>query len=204
MSAPEELPLAGTVVVLRDAPSGIEVLLIRRPDRGTFPGAWVFPGGKVEDADRRSGAAEVDDARRAGIRETFEEVGLVTGGLVPWSLWHPPAEAPVRIRTWFFVAADPGGELRPFADEVAGAVWVSPAEGLARHGAGEWILFPPTWLTLHQLSAFADVGSVIGAAGATRVFRTRVVDTLEGREFRWGGDRLVTGSLPWRFIADPA
>ena len=193
--------MAGTVVLLRPAPTAFEVLLIRRPDRGSFSGAWVFPGGKVEPDDRAPGAAEAEDARRAGIRETREEIGLAIDGLVPWSQWHPPVEAPVRIRTWFFLAVDPGGELRLSADEVVRAEWVTPAEGLARHGAGEWTLFPPTWLTLHQLSAFADADSALAAADATRLFRTRVVETPAGREFHWGEDRLETGTLPWRFTA---
>ncbi|WP_067353571.1 NUDIX hydrolase [Microbacterium hydrocarbonoxydans] len=199
MTEPEDLPVAGTVVLLRPASTGFQVLLIRRPDRGSFPGAWVFPGGKVEGGDRLPGASEADDARRAGIRETLEETGLAIDGLVPWSQWHPPAEVPVRIRTWFFLARDPGGELHPAPDEVVSAEWVSPAEGLARHGAGEWTLFPPTWVSLHRLSAFGDVDSALAAAGATRLFRTRIVETPAGREFRWGEDRLETGTLPWRF-----
>ena len=44
---------AATVVVVRDAPLGIEVLLLRRAERGDLnSGAWVFPGGLVDAADR--------------------------------------------------------------------------------------------------------------------------------------------------------
>ena len=39
------IPVAATVVLLRDATRGVEVLMIERPDRGSFAGAWVFPGG---------------------------------------------------------------------------------------------------------------------------------------------------------------
>jgi len=40
---------AATVVLLRDGERGVEVLLAERPrDRGSFAGAWVFPGGAVE------------------------------------------------------------------------------------------------------------------------------------------------------------
>ncbi len=71
MSAPESsLPVAGTVVVRRAADPGFELLLMRRPDRGSFAGAWVFPGGKVEPGDVREGDDEAEDARRAAIRET--------------------------------------------------------------------------------------------------------------------------------------
>ena len=51
MTPAVDLPLAGTVVVLRDGALGAEVLLMRRPDRGSFAGGWAFPGGKVEAAD---------------------------------------------------------------------------------------------------------------------------------------------------------
>lgn len=42
---------AATVVPLRDGPDGIEVLLLRRGQRGAFAGLWVFPGGRVEAVD---------------------------------------------------------------------------------------------------------------------------------------------------------
>ena len=43
---------SGTVVVLRDAEPGLEVLLLQRASRDGGAGPWVFPGGKVEPADR--------------------------------------------------------------------------------------------------------------------------------------------------------
>lgn len=201
MSSPDEsLPVAGTVVLLRAADPGFEVLLIRRPDRGSFAGAWVFPGGKVEPADRRIGEAESDDARRAGIRETREEVGLAVADLVPLSEWRPPLEAPTRIRTWFFLAMAPAAEPVASADEVAELTWASPADALARHAAGEWVLFPPTWITLHQLTGFVDAASALSSAGAAQLFQTRVLDTDAGRAFAWEQGRLEAGTLPWRFV----
>ncbi|MFS0852446.1 NUDIX domain-containing protein [Microbacterium sp. 179-I 3D4 NHS] len=200
MSHPERLPVAGTVVLLRPAVEGFDVLLVRRPDRGSFAGAWVFPGGKVEDDDRRPGAAEADDARRAGIRETAEEVGLAIDDLRVLSEWHPPIEAPTRIRTWFFLAPAPDIEPSPAPDEVADLAWVRPAEALARHASGEWTLFPPTWLTLHQLSAFGDAESALAAAGVPSLFRTRVLETDLGRVFAWDQGRLDATRLPWRFV----
>ncbi len=200
MSTPDEaLPVAGTVVLLRAADQGFQVLLIRRPDRGSFAGAWVFPGGKVEPADRRAGEAESDDARRAGIRETREEVGLAIDDLVPLSQWRPPVEAPTRIRTWFFLASAPDDEPVPSVDEVAEIAWVSPAEALAQHGAGEWVLFPPTWITLHQLTGFVDAESALSSAGVPQLFQTRVLDTDAGRVFAWEQGQLAAGTLPWRF-----
>ncbi|PRB64842.1 NUDIX domain-containing protein [Microbacterium sp. MYb45] len=194
------LPVAGTVVLLRAADPGFEVLLMRRPDRGSFAGAWVFPGGKVEPADRRDGDEEVEDACRAAIRETFEEVGVVVEELVAFSQWHPPVEAPTRIRTWFFLAAAPAADPSPAEDEVAAIAWVRPAEALARHGAGEWMLYPPTWITLHQLSAFTDAASALASGGAVQLFQTRVLGSGVAQAFAWEQGRLEAGELPWRFV----
>jgi 8-oxo-dGTP pyrophosphatase MutT (NUDIX family) len=71
---------AASLVLVRDGVGSVEVLMGRRPDRGTFGGAWVFPGGVVEEADRDAdltGLASVDGAwRAAAIRETAEETGI--------------------------------------------------------------------------------------------------------------------------------
>ncbi len=200
MDAPDDLPVAGTVVLLRDGGGGLEVLLMRRPDRGSFAGGWVFPGGKVDDEDRRPGESEIDDARRAGIREVAEEVGLEVSGLVPLSTWHPPVEAPTRIRTWFFLAQAPTAPAVPSPAEVDEIAWSSPAAALARHASGEWTLFPPTWVTLHRLASYDDARSALAAAGAPALFRTRVIEREGGRDFAWEQGILDTRELPWRFV----
>ncbi len=86
---------AATLVVVRDAAVGIEVLLLRRAERGDHnSGAWVFPGGMVEPGDRlcHPRCAGLDDASAsaqlglprggldhyvAAVRECFEEAGLL-------------------------------------------------------------------------------------------------------------------------------
>ncbi|MDR6866394.1 8-oxo-dGTP pyrophosphatase MutT (NUDIX family) [Microbacterium resistens] len=206
-----ELPVAGTAVILRDGATGPEVLLMRRPDRGSFASAWVFPGGKVEEGDRLPGATERDDAARAAVRESAEEVGLRIADPVPLSCWSPPAEVRPRIRTWFFLAHDPGGALAPSSGEVEEAVWMSPITALAAHAAGSLLLVPPTWVTLHALSVAADVDAVFAAAGEIEVRHTRLRRTEEGTMHYWEGDeehdggivgarhRLVAEGLPWRY-----
>jgi len=213
----DDLPLAGTAVLLRDGAAGLEVLMIERPDRGSFAGAWVFPGGGLEQIDRMPGAEIVDDARRTAARETAEEVGLTVDpdALVPLSRWTPPpvppAGAPKRIRTWFYVGAGADAALTLSADEVVTASWVSPAAVLARHARGEIRLYPPTWVTLHGLTAHADVAAALEAArdAAPRMFATMI----RGRVFVWEPDvacdesvelaasgprhRLHAETLPW-------
>lgn len=98
---------AATVTLVRDAPRGLEVLMLQRSHSLAFmPGVHVFPGGALDGADESpelySLCAGLDDAaasrilgvERAGlaywiaaIRETFEEAGILLaydagGGIV--------------------------------------------------------------------------------------------------------------------------
>ena len=206
----DDLPVAGTAVILRDAAEGIEVLLLRRPDRGSFAGAWVFPGGMVEPGDRVAGADESEDAGRAAVRETAEEVGLAVERLALVSCWVPPTGIAKRVRTWFFAAADPGGAIRPAVDEVVETRWLTPEAALAARDAGEIALLPPTWRTLHALRGSTGVEAVLAQVGDPVVFRTRFEPTKAGMLFFWDGDelagapqgardRLIAEDPVWRF-----
>ena len=87
---------AATVMLVRDASSGVEVFLMERSAHGMFGGLHVFPGGKVDDADhaKRWGtlsrgpddatASEILGVDEGGlsywvacIRECFEEAGVL-------------------------------------------------------------------------------------------------------------------------------
>jgi len=82
---------AATVLLLRDGPEGLEVLMTRRSLQASFaPGAYVFPGGGIEPADAASHAiahrrATQSDQRLtqaiAAIRESFEELGVLLAKL---------------------------------------------------------------------------------------------------------------------------
>jgi 8-oxo-dGTP pyrophosphatase MutT (NUDIX family) len=88
------------VILARDVPGGFEVLLLQRhPDSRFSPGAFAFPGGRVEPADaetgieaRCRGLGRADAARHlpdvepperaigfwvAALREAFEEASLL-------------------------------------------------------------------------------------------------------------------------------
>jgi 8-oxo-dGTP pyrophosphatase MutT (NUDIX family) len=72
---------AATILLVRDGPTGLEVLMVRRHGKSSFaPGALVFPGGKVDAADAElARACRADDLlpyRVAAIRETWEEAGI--------------------------------------------------------------------------------------------------------------------------------
>jgi recombination protein RecT len=93
---------AATVLLLRDSPQGVQVLMTRRATTASFaPGAYVFPGGGIEADDqsyasnqhqgdtntskyatnlvasRDSQTPEQISWALAAIRESFEELGIV-------------------------------------------------------------------------------------------------------------------------------
>jgi 8-oxo-dGTP pyrophosphatase MutT (NUDIX family) len=77
----EAIP-AATLIVVRERPSGPpELLMVERAGGMAFAaGAWVFPGGRIDEADRRFGdAAGVDPAVVTAIRETLEETAVPVG-----------------------------------------------------------------------------------------------------------------------------
>lgn len=213
---------AATVVILRDGPHGVEVLLLERHTRGSFPGAWAFPGGRVdpEDAlpDDPSEAQQAPLAvRRAAVRETLEETNLALGAdsLVDLSVWVPPQRAEKRLRTWFFLTADPGTEVRLNDGEHVAFAWVSPAAALERHAAGEMTLFPPTWVTLHGLLGAETTALALADAAAREpeLYASLQLMAEDGRveAVLWSGDaqygnpastgparhRLRMAGLPW-------
>lgn len=198
--ADPRIPVAATAILARDAVGGPEVLLIERPDRGSFAGAWVFPGGKLEPGDAADGASEEENARRAGVRETAEETGLRIDprGLVTLSCWDPPPGLPLRIRTWFFLGPAPQGSLTLSPDEAVAARWLHPADVLAAHGRGELTLYPPTWVTLYGLADRTDVADMLDAArlGGLRRFETVARRGPQGPVLLWREDAEYDPETP--------
>jgi 8-oxo-dGTP pyrophosphatase MutT (NUDIX family) len=133
-------------MLLRDGSAGLEVYLQRRHAGMSFGGAWVFPGGRIDDADadpaidalwdgpsppawaERLGMP-VDQARGAvvaGCRETLEEAGVLLADR------ELPAEAVAEARRALL-----GGE--PFA-ALLDRAGVRLATGLLRYWA--WWITP--------------------------------------------------------------
>jgi 8-oxo-dGTP pyrophosphatase MutT (NUDIX family) len=79
----EAIPAATLVVMRERSGEQPELLMVERTRRMAFAGgAMVFPGGRVDDDDRRlaEGFTEPDAAFRiAAIRETLEETGIPVG-----------------------------------------------------------------------------------------------------------------------------
>jgi 8-oxo-dGTP pyrophosphatase MutT (NUDIX family) len=112
--APADARNAATVMIVRNASAeGVEVLMLKRPQAMKFAaGAYVFPGGSVDDADygTADGQAEIPwhgpsaeefGARLgaapglaralvcAAVRETFEEAGILLAGPVAGDIAVP-------------------------------------------------------------------------------------------------------------------
>ena len=124
---PEPIP-AAAVAFVRDAERGIEVYLSRRPAHFRYyPGAFVFPGGRVDRTDT--------DIRATARREVFEEIGIEidTERLVPLRNIHTSAHAgPVyHMLTYAYLVE---GEFRTSLneEEVEEEMWINAHEAIAR------------------------------------------------------------------------
>lgn len=125
---------SATICLLRDGADGIEVMMGKRSSAAKFMAdAWVFPGGRVDDADGARAAELItgdnDPAQLpwilAALRETVEEAGI-------W-LTDPPRSEALAGRDVFEVLHHNRevfqAEARYFAN------WVTPADLPIRYDA---------------------------------------------------------------------
>src|SRR3954447_16056268 len=180
MAGSEPRP-AATLILLRHGgrhtERGLEALMVQRnPGARFMPGAWVFPGGAVDDADR--GSAEGPDADEVAHvecarRELGEEAGIGLDGdaeLLPWSRWITPEVVPIRFDTRFYIALAPAhASPEPDGEEVVDATWLAPGDAIERHRAGEFELSFPTIKHLEGLLEYASADDAIAAARGREV-----------------------------------
>ncbi len=96
-----------------------------------------------------------------------EDLRLEVGDVHYVSHWITPELAPRRYDTRFFVAAAPPGQVATHDDlETIDAIWVRPADALARHAAGEIDLLPPTVANLSALEPHATSTEVMAWASS--------------------------------------
>ncbi|HWP41809.1 MAG TPA: NUDIX domain-containing protein [Blastocatellia bacterium] len=118
---------AAAVAFVRDSDRGIEVYLSRRPAHFRYyPGAFVFPGGRLDEEDA--------DLKATARREVKEEVGVDIDPdrlVLLRDIHTSPAAGPVYHMLTFVYPVET--ELTTFMnpDEVEEEVWVTAREALA-------------------------------------------------------------------------
>ena len=156
--AVEPVHPAATVVLVRDGDAGMEALLVQRSNAVQHMGGmWVFPGGKVDEADYPGDREEYGAAVNAAIRETREEAGLEVSAdqLVYLSHWTTPVGAKRRFATWFFLTiVEDGQEVQVDGGEIAHHRWVTPETALKESADVQHLLrlMPPTYVSLADIA----------------------------------------------------
>lgn len=129
---------AATLLLLRDSEQGLQVLMTRRSDKASFaPGAFVFPGGRVDDDDRHhiglsarrpsQSDAHLHDAL-AAIRETFEELGVLLATRADGkTVTRSDLESISRTQSFYSQCQDRGFRLQADRLQVL-AHWVTDRE----------------------------------------------------------------------------
>lgn len=103
---------AATVMLVRDGADGLEVFMLRRNLNSDFVGgAYVFPGGAVDEADRHEDLERVARGRTDAAASHL--LGIERGGLAYWV---------AAVRECFeeagvLLACDPAGTVLSLADE---------------------------------------------------------------------------------------
>ncbi|MEV7606591.1 NUDIX domain-containing protein [Paenarthrobacter sp. NPDC089322] len=185
--------LAASVILLRDAPRGLEAFVQHRVSTMDFAaGMVVFPGGRVDAADsegwdfpggllEQHGAAwhltsiavepdrlhvQAGTVLKAALREVSEEAGLNLDAaeLRPWANWITPVDMPKRFDTYFYVARpSPGAEPQHQTTEAWQSLWMPVQDILAAEAEGKLQLMPPTYYLLKEIAEFPTVSAVWSA-----------------------------------------
>ena len=187
---------AATVVMVRDGSEGLEALLVQRSKAVKHMGGmWVFPGGRVDEADYPADREDYRAALNAAIRETREEAGLDVGAdqLVYLSHWTTPEGARKRFATWFFLAVlEDGQEVSVDGGEIAHHRWVRPEVALAELADENHPLrlMPPTFVSLVDIAPYRSCSDVKASMAAREAiqYAPRMVFVEDGICFLYQGD----------------
>ncbi|ALO45696.1 NUDIX hydrolase [Pseudohongiella spirulinae] len=164
--------LASTVVLVREnrqtGINSLETLLLLRNTKLSFEGgAWVFPGGKVDQCDYPPAQSTLPEAHleyraaiNAAVRETREESGLVIApqDLIHIAHWTTPTGLPRRYATWFFLCPVRSDEpIKVDDEEILDYQWLQPEQALKQHEQGIIRLPMPTCHTLESIAPFRNL-----------------------------------------------
>ncbi len=184
---------AASVLLLRDAAdgAGVEIFMVRRHQKSdVLGGAYVFPGGKVDEGDagvireatlaerlyQRLGEPELGREMAAAMfaaaaRETVEDCHVSVGvaELVPFCRRITPRTPSLqrkRFDTRFFAAPLPEGARAAHDNhEAIASIWFAPRLALERYWAGDIDLAPPQIMSLAQLSRYRSLAEALDDIG---------------------------------------
>jgi 8-oxo-dGTP pyrophosphatase MutT (NUDIX family) len=169
---------AATVVVVRATADDatFEVLMVRRNDKVAFmAGAYVFPGGLVDESDvAHAGGDEALAFRVAAVRELEEEAGVRVdpAELMLIAHWVTPEIETRRYDTRFFLVRMPAGQnAQHDAGETTAHAWLTPDDAIERCQRGEIMLPPPTWTTLARMRRHQTLAELFSWADSVAIPR---------------------------------
>ena len=181
--------LAYWVAVVRETFEEAGLLLARRE-----VGPPLLAGDPAEDTRFASERVAVNAGTRRFLDLCRDErVLLNVGDIHYFAHWVTPRGAPRRYDTRFFVAAAPPGQVAAHdAGETIAEVWISPADALARHRAGDIEIIFPTIRNLQAIGRFATSTALLAAAehasSAVPAIEPRVVPDGNGMRIVLPGD----------------
>lgn len=112
--------------------------------------------------------------------------------------WITDRDLPRRFDVPFLVARMPEGQ-QPVADEAEQfePVWVRPADALARHAAGSFLMIFPTIRTLERLQKFATADAALAACATEKPLWTSCprAGFVRGAEERYMEHEMPYGEL---------
>jgi 8-oxo-dGTP pyrophosphatase MutT (NUDIX family) len=172
---------SSSIILLRPSKTGFQVLMERRCQTLKFaPGAYVFPGGRVDDVDHENAktyAGSFDDGayRIAALRELAEETGVNLSAsyaqeLVYFAHWITPPQSPKRFETKFYLGQTTQDHILEKDDvETDEVCWVCPNEMLKQEEEGSVNMMFPTRLNLMKLIQSSTIEGALSKAKLEKV-----------------------------------
>jgi 8-oxo-dGTP pyrophosphatase MutT (NUDIX family) len=143
---------AAAVAFVRDTARGVEVYLSRRPMHFRYyPGAFVFPGGRLDRSDA--------DLKATACREVWEEIGVQIDPArltLLRDIHTSPHAGPVYHMLTFAYPVEGEFNTCVNCEEVEEEVWVTPHEALAGLDLPYQIR-----AAVYTISGFNSVGELI-------------------------------------------
>ncbi len=154
----KEKPIpAAAVALVRDTERGIEVYLNKRPAHFRYyPGAFVFPGGRVDEED--------GDIRVTACREVREEIGVELnpeGLTLLRDIYTNPKAGPVYHMKTFAYEINSEMPTTLNDEEVDGEIWIEAKEVLNLRET----IFTPYQVSaaIYTISRFDNVAKLLEA-----------------------------------------